>query len=343
MIYIDKKSINSHFHKLFDKKGLSYEIVDSDKDFEDKKSNIFITASPNKFVHPCPATKIYRCCNYHVTDAVEGCPFDCTYCILQSYLNHNYIKVYSNLEGIETEIKQLNTQGKFRLGTGELSDSLALDNLLELSSYFIPIINDLDNIQFELKTKSSNISNLLNLNPKNIVISWSLNPEEIVNNEEHFASTLSERIKAAKICQEYGYKVSFHFDPLIYYHNFEKGYQQLIEDLFNNIDEQNVEFISMSTFRFIPELIDIIRDKFDQSYLLESEYVKSIDGKMRYFKSLRQYMLKTVIGYLRKNWSNVFIYFCMEHSSIWDEIFKYDPGEREEFEQNFPWYKNSIK
>lgn len=339
MIYIDKKSINSHFHKLFDKKGLEYKIVANDKEFEDVKSNIFISGSPNTFVHACPATKIYRCCNYYVTDAVEGCPFDCTYCILQSYLNHDYIKVYSDLDRIGDEIRHLDTQGRYRLGTGELSDSLAMDNLLELSEYFIPIVNKLDNIQFEFKTKSANVKNLLNLNPKNVVISWSLNPDEIINNEEHFAAKLDDRLKAAKACQEHGYKVSFHFDPLIFYPGFEKGYKKLIEKLVNAVDEKNVEFISMSTFRFIPDLIDIIRDKFDHSYLLESEYNKSLDGKMRYYKSLRQYMLKTVVGYIREYWKDAFVYFCMEHSSVWDDIFKFDPGEREDFEKNFPWYK----
>ena len=338
MIYIDEKSVNSHFHKIIEKQNLNYEIVSNPNEIEDVKNNIFITNTPNKFVHPCPATKVYRCCNYHVVDAVEGCPFDCTYCILQSYLNHEYIKVYSDVEEIKQEIIELNSKGNFRLGTGELSDSLALDNLLKLSDFFIPIINDLENIQFEFKTKSSNIKNLLNHNPKNIVISWSLNPEEIVKHEEHGAATLSQRLQAAKTCSEYGYKVSFHFDPLIYYDNFESGYKDLVKKMCEAVDEKNVEFISVSTFRFIPELIDIIREKFDSSYLLESTYIRSLDGKMRYFKALRKYMLKTFISEIRKYWKNTFIYFCMEHANIWEDIFKYDPGEREIFEKNFPFY-----
>ncbi len=340
MIYINEKSLGSYFHKIVEEKGLNYEVIKKSTVIEDDKSNILITDVPNNFVHPCPATKVYRCCNYQVVDAVEGCPFDCTYCILQSYLNHKYIKVYSNTERIKEEIIELNKKGHYRLGTGELSDSLALDNILNLTDFFIPIINGIENIQFELKTKSANIKNLLKHNPKNIVVSWSLNPVEIVENEEHKTSSLSQRLNAAKVCGEYGYKVSFHFDPLIYYDNFENGYARLIEQMVETVKEEYVEFISVSTFRFIPELIDIIREKFDSSYLLESTYIKSLDGKMRYFKSLRKYMLKTFITKLRRHWKNTFIYFCMEHADIWEDIFKYDPGEREIFEKNFPFYRN---
>jgi len=108
------------------------------------------------------------------------------------------------------------------LGTGELSDSLALDHILKLSDFIIPVINSLEHIQFEFKTKSTNINNLLNHNPKNIVISFSLNPENLAVKEELFAANPLSRIKAAQLLAAYGYRLAFHFDPLIYSDNFEK-------------------------------------------------------------------------------------------------------------------------
>ncbi|MGA1846660.1 SPL family radical SAM protein [Deferribacter abyssi] len=340
MIYVDKASLNSLPVKVIERKGIPFEII-SEKDYndiEDVKSNIFITSSLNKFVHPCPATKNYRCCNYQVVDAIEGCPYDCKYCILQVYLNHEYIKIYSNLEVVEKEILELNSKGRFRLGTGELSDSLALDNIFEFSKFYADIVNHLENIQFEFKTKSKNIDNLLNLNPKNIVVSWSLNPDFIIKREEIRTTTLLERINAAKTCAEAGFKVSFHFDPLIYYDNFEKGYADVIEMLFENIPERSVEFISVSTFRFIPELYERVREKFDDTILFENNFIVAGDGKMRYFKGLRVSMLRFVIEKIRSYWKNVFIYFCMEQKEIWDKLMNFDPGERKEFEKKFPWY-----
>ncbi len=340
MIYLDKSCLGGNFQRIFDKKGIPYTIVSSDEEFEDSKKNIYITSQKNRFVHQCPATKEYRCCNYMVVDAIEGCPFDCTYCILQVYLNHQYIKVYDDLEGIKNSILEQDKLGKCRLGTGELSDSLALDHLIPMTDFLIPIINGCQNIQFEFKTKSVNIKNLFNHNPKNIVVSFSLNPHEIVESEEHLTAPVLDRIKAAKSLAEYGYKVSFHFDPLIDWDNFEELYGELLDELFNNIEQKNVEFISISTFRFIPELAEVIRQKFPDSRILASEFVRSLDGKMRYFKIKRVKMLKFIVDRFNKQWPDVFTYFCMEDKSIWNKLKGFDPGERVDFEKNFKWYKN---
>lgn len=342
MIYIDKSARESRFVDIFENDGRTFTFVNSMEEVEDSKNNIYITSGYNTFVHRCPATTCYRCCNYHVVDLVEGCPFDCTYCILQEYLNHNLVKVHSDLKRVKEEIISLSKKGVFRLGTGELSDSLAYDHILKLSDFFIPVINDLENIQFEFKTKSANVGRLFNHNPENIIVSWSLNPKEIVAAEEHYTAGLNERIDAAANCAEYGYKVGFHFDPLIYYNNFETGYEAVIEKLFEKIPEQSVEYISISTFRFIPGLLDTVREKFESSQLLKSDYVKTLDGKMRYFKSQRHYMLRYVVSEIRKYWPQVFLYFCMEHESVWKNLLGYDPGERESFEKNFPFYRKSL-
>ena len=339
MIYIEKSAENLPLARKIAREN---EVVSVEDGFipDDSKKNILISSSRNNYVHRCPATKIYRCCNYYVTDAAEGCPFDCSYCILQSYLNHSYIKVYGDTDAIVSEIRDLGAKGeRVRLGTGELSDSLALDNVLGLSEILVPVVNEYDNIQFELKTKSANVSKLFNLNPKNIVVSWSLNPEHVIKREEHGAAPLKARLSAARELSAYGYRVSFHFDPVIYYEGFEKDYDALAEQLAGYVDESAVQFISVSTFRFMPELLPTVRDKFGGSMLLKGDYTKGLDGKMRYFKPLRAHMLESVVGSLRKRWKNVFIYFCMEHSSLWEKLMGFDPGEREELESLFPFIR----
>ncbi|MCB4204221.1 DNA photolyase [Deferribacterales bacterium Es71-Z0220] len=337
MIYVEKKALNTKIVELLNNKNISYDIVESDAEFEDSKSNIFVTSSRGTFLRPCPATKIYRCCHYHVFDIMEGCPFDCSYCILQSYLNHEYIKIFADTNAIKDELSILDKKGRFRVGTGELSDSLALDNIFEFSKFFAPIVNNLENIQFEFKTKSANIGNLLNLNPKNIIVSFSLNTEYIASHEEHRAASINDRINAAKSLTEYGYKVAFHFDPIVIYPDAFQDYEKVISKLVNEIDERYVEFISLSTFRCIPSLIDKIREKFDRSILTKYSYISGLDGKFRYFKPERLEILNFVYKSIRKKWQNVFIYFCMEHATVWNKIIGYDPGEREEFERYFPW------
>jgi spore photoproduct lyase len=273
---------------------------------------------------------------------MEGCPFDCSYCILQAYLPHKNIQVSSNTDAITTAINTLIHEGeKRRLGTGELSDSLALDNIFPFSRLITPLINKQDVIQFEFKTKSANIANLLDLNPKNIVVSWSLNPPEIAMTEEHGAAPIHKRLEAAKLCADAGYRIGFHFDPLIAYEGWQKGYGELLATLFNTVPESSVEYISISTFRTTAALMDRMRERPEPSRLLRGDMIAGLDGKQRYFKALRAELLGYVTNELYRHWRSVFVYYCMEHESLWKNLLGFDPGEREEMEELFP-YRRGI-
>ncbi|MEC7087166.1 MAG: hypothetical protein VXW83_07110, partial [SAR324 cluster bacterium] len=97
------------------------------------------------------------CCNYYTLDLVENCPFECTYCILQAFLNKPLITVHANLEEILENLSHqisLRPGQLFRVGTGEHSDSLALDPYLRISPHLIRCFSNLPNAVLELKTKS---------------------------------------------------------------------------------------------------------------------------------------------------------------------------------------------
>lgn len=338
MIYVEKSAQALPLTEMVAKDN-NIEVIDDGAEIEDKKSNVVISNHKDNFVHRCPATNIYRCCNYHVVDIMQGCPFDCAYCILQLYLPHKHIRVAGNTDNVLEDIALSIKDTKRRIGSGELSDSLAMDKTIPLSKIIVPFVNKQDNILFEFKTKSDVIENLLNLNPKNVMVSWSLNPASIIEQEEPFTASLKRRLTAAKEVSSYGYKVGFHFDPLIMTENFARLYGELIDELTSQIDENMVEYISISTFRCPAELMNIIRQRKKPSILTKGDFIKGIDGKTRYFKAERIKMIEFATNRIRDNWKKPFIYYCMEHSSIWDKILEYDPGEREDFEMYFPCYK----
>lgn len=338
MIYVEKSAENLPLTKLVSSEH-DIKIIDDGFEVEDKKSNIVITSVNDNFVHQCPATNIYRCCNYHVVDIMQGCPFDCSYCILQLYLPHKHIRVTGNTDKVLAHISKAVKNRKLRIGSGELADSLALDKTIPLSKIIVPYVNKLDNILFEFKTKSDVVDNLLNLNPANVMVSWSLNPQSIIDKEEPYTASLERRLKAAEKVSSYGYKVGFHFDPLIMIDNFEEEYGALIDNLTSRINGKMVEYISISTFRCPPELMNKVRMREKASILTKGDFIRGIDGKVRYFKAERTKMISFVTDKLKKAWKDVFIYYCMEHSSMWEKLMDYDPGEREEFEQFFPCYK----
>ena len=269
------------------------------------------------------------CCNYFTLDLIENCPFECTYCILQAFLNKPVITVHANLDEMLEQVWQRTAEQPntlFRVGTGEHSDSLALDHILGIKAHVIRFFAKLPNALLELKTKSSNVDHLLDLpHGGKTVISWSVNPEAIVEQEEHKTARLKERLEAAGKASAAGYKVAFHFDPMIHYPDWEKGYQDLVDQILDAVPPDRIAWISLGTLRYISSLKSVVDDRFPNSRVFLGEFVPGEDGKMRYLKKIRQRLFRNVQLRIEKLAPQIPTYLCMENSSVWKNTMPHQP------------------
>ena len=276
------------------------------------------------------------CCNYFTLDLIENCPFECTYCILQAFLNKPVITVHANLEDMLMQVRQRTSsqpETLFRIGTGEHSDSLALDKTLGINQHIIKFFAALPNALLELKTKSNHVEHLLELpHGGKTVISWSVNPQAIIKKEELKTATLDERLKAARMASDAGYKVAFHFDPMIDYPDWEKGYQGLVEQIIDNISPDRIAWVSLGTLRYISSLKSIVDERFPNSRVFLGEFVPGIDGKMRYLKKIRQRLYRNVQQKIQKLAPDVPTYLCMESSHLWKNSMPNQPETAPEME-----------
>jgi spore photoproduct lyase len=293
------------------------------------KETLRLISYKGEFLKPCPGTNGYICCGYQILNIGTNCPIDCSYCILQAYFNKPSLRIFVNL-GKELEkisgLIESNPDRIFRVGTGEFMDSLALDRITGWSRLLLPFFYNKRNAILELKTKTDNIDGLLlSPNKERIIISWSLNSPDITAREEHGAVSIKKRLIAAKRCQEEGFIVGFHFDPLIYYPNWHEGYLKTIELLDRYINPRKVIWMSMGCMRYIPELKQIIRKRHPDTHILDGEFVHAPDGKMRYFKPIRLEMYSFMKDNLDK-WNNdLGLYLCMESSDVWLSSFGWSP------------------
>ncbi len=317
---------------------IEYTIKQNEDPITIGKQFLYITKNRGQFVKKCPGTNGFICCNYYVIDLIENCPLECSYCFLQSYLSERIIKIYVNIEDLFSELDDLLSDPKriFRIGTGELSDSLSLDEACNFSKHLLEYFSDKQNAILELKTKTNNISNLLNTRPKSrVVISWSLNPQIIIEQEEYKTASLIERIHSAYQCQESGYQLAFHFDPIFYYDNWEKDYQQLILQLFEKINPQNIAWISLGGFRYNEPLQKIMEQRFEHSRAIYDEFFQSPDGKMRYFIQIREQIYKTMLSFFRDIDPQLFVYLCMEGKYMWNRVYGFTPKNDQNLDRLF--------
>jgi spore photoproduct lyase len=313
------------------------ELASSSDPVGEGKRYLHLSRQKGAFVKPCPCTPFYLGCNYFIINAALNCPLDCSYCILQLYLSNPVITIYANLEDLWRELDAFLRQRRekfVRIGTGELSDSLALDPLTQTSKEFIAYFRKKGRALFELKTKTVNIAGILAASPaENIILSWSLNSERIAREEERGAPSVADRIEAARLVSERGFPVGFHFDPLILYPGWGEDYARVVENLLTAVKPSRVRWISLGSLRFPAALKSIVEKRFPRTRIIYGEMIQGRDKKLRYFKPLRLELYQKVLGFI-KYWGGgrIPVYFCMEDAEVWREAIKKSPRRKEEVE-----------
>ncbi len=297
------------------------------------KETLRLLPFQGEILKPCPGTKYYICCGYQILHMGTNCPLDCSYCILQAYFNQPSLRVFVNLESRLVQIGQLleKNPGKiFRIGTGEFTDSLALDPVAGWTHILVPFFSTKKNAILELKTKTDHIEGLLSSPWRDrIIVSWSLNTPSMASREEHGAPSIKKRLLAARRCQAEGFTLGFHFDPLIQHMEWKDGYMRTVEMMDRYIDPKKIIWISLGCLRYMPLLKSIVRRRHPTTRILYGEFVPGLDGKMRYFKPIRINMYRFMGDLLRKWAPGLGVYLCMESDEVWQKSLGWSPGETE--------------
>ncbi len=296
------------------------------------KRRLVIARRKTPFLMPCPAgSSKFACCGYLVLTLASNCPMDCSYCFLQEYLADNpAFQVYANFTDSFDELDRLcaNAHGRsFRVGTGELADSLAFDSLTGISRDVIEFFATRENLTLELKTKTDEIENLPGIDPRGrVLVSWTLSPDAIYRSSEHLTASPTARIAAARAVLDAGYRVAFHFDPLIAYPDAERDYLSLIDELLDTVPPKQISFVSMGGLRMTPRLRGAARSRFPSDPMLCGEDVLASDGRFRTFTPLRLSLFRALAERFRRAGANLPAYLCMEPASVHEHVFGAAPS-----------------
>ena len=285
--------------------------------YNKRRDNLFVIREQFDFFKRCPCTSGAVSCGYHIMNLGFGCPYECTYCYLQDYTNAPGLLLSANIDDFIAALRRYAKPGQ-RVGTGEFTDSLAMDHITQYSPAIIDAVRDLPGITFEFKTKSANIGNLLGRrHGRNIVISWSLNPLKIIEENEFYAAPLEKRLAAALECTGAGYRVGFHFDPILHYAGWDTDYADLVNRLFDTIKQRSsIAWISLGTLRFNRAIKPVIENRFPDTRILDGELLIGFDRKLRYPHTMRLSLYERMLSLIRKRSRAVPVYLCMEDKAI---------------------------
>lgn len=280
----------------------------------------------------CPvASEGTRCCNLLTLDAVESCGFDCSYCSIQSFYNQNKVGIDKNFKE-KLKNLDLDPNETYHIGTGQSSDSLMWGNKDGILDALFEFARTNQNVILEFKTKSNNIKYFLeNDVPKNIICTWSLNTQTIIDNEEHLTASLDERIGSARALADKGVLVGFHFHPIVQYKNYLDEYKVVYDRLQNEFTTDEVVLISMGTLTFIKPVMKQLRQREMKTKILQMPF-ETINGKQSYSLETKQEMFKHAYNCFESWHGKVYFYLCMEAHSLWKDVFGYEYKNNDEME-----------
>ncbi len=297
-----------------------------------EKKPLVLEKSDKQIFGWCPvASEKTVCCNLRTIDAVESCAFGCSYCTIQTFYSDRYVfdaELAKKLEQIPID------PGRFyHIGTGQSSDSLVWGNRNGMLDDLTAFARKHPNVLLEFKTKSDKVDYFLqNGVPPNIVLSWSLNPQIIIDREEHFTAGLDKRLNAARAVAERGIKVAFHFHPIIYYDGWEWDYPDIARRLQEMFRPQDVLFISFGSVTFIKPVIKKIRKRGITSKILQMDFVTDPHGKLTYSDDIKIRKFRQMYHSFTQWHNKVFFYLCMEKADIWKAVFGRVYETNEDFE-----------
>ncbi|MFA5239100.1 MAG: spore photoproduct lyase family protein [Phycisphaerae bacterium] len=268
-----------------------------------------------------------RCCPYYkLVPVSNGCPYYCTYCYL-AYVYRKFspfIKINVNYDTMFKQIRKA-LSGSHRIisfNMGEMLDSLALDHITNLTTMLVPFFSGLSNAYLMLLTKSNNIDNLLSIEPnEHTIVSWSLNPQYVIEQYELGAASLDERIEAARLCQEHGWRIRFRIDPGILYPDWQAGYADLIRKALAITAPEN---ITLGMLRLLPGHLHLATQAYGnraQELSIYSFVKGASDSKLRYPANRRIEFYSFLIDTIRSFDRNISIGLCRESPEVWN-VFK---------------------
>lgn len=248
-----------------------------------------------------------------------GCPFDCSWCYLKGtfrFKPDGLTPVFKNIDKIKnhTDTFLSNVKTPELLNTGEISDSLMGEHLNPpFSQFIIQLFAKQNKHKVLFVTKSINIKNILQLpSAKQAVFSFSLNSLPAAEKWEKRAPSPVKRLDAAKKLYDRGYSVRVRVDPIVPIKNWEKHYEELIDNIF---DRFVPERITLGSLRGLQSTINGTEDKSWTVYLKEySNWGKKIDLKMR--SRIYSYLIE----YLASRYKYDKIALCKESVEVWEKL-----------------------
>jgi spore photoproduct lyase len=233
---------------------------------------------------------------------MANCIYDCRYCFLQGmHRSANYV-VFVNFEDFQWEIEEHIRAARAAASpplyffSGFDCDSLALEPVTRFAATFVPFFAKFPDAWLELRTKSTQIKSLLDVEaPPNVVAAWSLTPPRVAEAVEHLTPSVDRRLRAMRKLAERGWKLGLRFDPLLYDPDYRNLYRGLFQEVFAIVPVASLHSVSLGPFRLSDGALRTLTRLYPEEPLFAAPLTDAQEGgAVSYPRDLEREMIETV-------------------------------------------------
>ncbi|MCF6335170.1 MAG: DNA repair photolyase, partial [Spirochaetales bacterium] len=154
----------------------------------------------------------------------------------------------------------------------------------------------------------------------NVIVTWSLNTNIIIEAEEHHTANLSERLHAAREIADMGILIGFHFHPIVEYRGWENDYHEIIDFILENFSPEEVVLISLGTLTFIKPVLKQLRRRKMDSKILQMPLTDA-EGKFSDPIETKRNCSVMVTRDLQKNGKMMYTFICVWKTNYYGRMF----------------------
>jgi len=237
-----------------------------------------------------------------IVSHMQNCIYDCRYCFLQGMHRSAHYVVYVNYEDFLWEMEE-RLRGA---AAGEVPwffagydcDSLALEPVTRFAATVIPFFSRFPEAFLELRTKSTQVKALLELEAlPNVIVAFSFTPAEVQRSLEHLTPPVDRRLRAMEKLQERGWRLGLRFDPVIYCEGYRGQYRRLFAQVFEHLACDSLHSVSLGPFRLPSGIFQGMERLYPDEPLLAGPLVET-EGMMGYARELENEMQAFCTGEL---------------------------------------------
>jgi len=300
LIYYESQIKNSPIAKEIFKKFWNYEKIEIqhyknlfDINIWNYKTEPLIILAKQKHIAILPTPKNYwfPWKSFFFKPSLN-CFYNCKYCYLQWTFKNRFPVFFLNYEDMQIEIiNKIKEENKkwynwpITFYASNYADLLTTEEISQFHKYFLPFCESLpENILIETRTKSANISSLLQYSDnikkqwktpsQRIEVAFSLSPKEIAEKYELWTAPLIEKITAINKLLEEWFRVWLRFLPLLPVKNFNTIYWNFLDEIIPKLSIEKISSITIAPLIFNHWDYNILLKKYNND--TEFSFIKKL-------------------------------------------------------------------